>query len=86
MIPADAEQVRAEVRAWLDENWSPDRSRDQWRIALVESGWAAPTWPLEWFGRGLTSPMRKVPAGRRRGHWSGRHEPVRERDPRPRHR
>ncbi len=62
---ADAaeEEVRAEVRAWLAENWSPDRPREAWRAALVESGWAAPTWPREWFGRGLPPAMRAVVAG-----------------------
>jgi alkylation response protein AidB-like acyl-CoA dehydrogenase len=46
-------EVRAEVRAWLAENWDPDRDPRQWREALVDSGWAAPTWPVEWLGRGL---------------------------------
>ncbi len=59
---AGAAQVRAQVRAWLAENWSPDRPRQAWLVALAESGWAAPTWPREWFGRGLAPAMRRVVA------------------------
>ncbi len=57
---AGAGQVRAEVRAWLADNWRPDRPRQAWRVALVESGWAAPAWPREWFGRGLAPALRSV--------------------------
>jgi alkylation response protein AidB-like acyl-CoA dehydrogenase len=56
----DPDQVRADVRAWLAANWDPELPREQWRAALLESGWAAPTWPLEWFGRGLPNEMRRV--------------------------
>jgi alkylation response protein AidB-like acyl-CoA dehydrogenase len=58
--PIDPEAVRSEVRAWLVHEWSPDRPRKEWNAALVESGWSAPTWPVEWFGRGLPRAMRKV--------------------------
>ena len=45
--------VRAEVRAWLEANWSPDYGLVEWRTKLIESGWGAPHWPKEWYGRGL---------------------------------
>jgi alkylation response protein AidB-like acyl-CoA dehydrogenase len=61
-LPVDPEQVRTQVRAWLEENWDPGRPRDQWRLALIESGWAAPTWPRQWCGRGLPPQVRKVVA------------------------
>jgi len=57
-----ADLVRAEVRTWLAENWSQDRPREAWRRALAESGWAAPTWPPEWFGRGLAPASRRIVA------------------------
>ena len=38
---------------WLADNWDPDLGLLEWRTKLVESGWATPTWPAEWFGRGL---------------------------------
>ncbi len=45
--------VREEVRAWIGDHWDADRSLREWRRLLLESGWAAPSWPTEWFGRGL---------------------------------
>ena len=48
-----AESVRAEVRDWLARSWDPDRSLAEWRELLVDSGWGCPTWPTEWYGRGL---------------------------------
>ena len=47
------EDVRREVGAWLAANWDPERPLDDWRRRLLDSGWAAPTWPEEWFGKGL---------------------------------
>ena len=44
---------RATSRQWLADNWDPDLSLLEWRRKLVESGWATPTWPAEWYGRGL---------------------------------
>jgi alkylation response protein AidB-like acyl-CoA dehydrogenase len=62
--PVDA-ALRAEVRAWLKTNWTGDLppEQDKWDLSAVtrawtakvfEAGWAVPTWPREWFGRGLT--------------------------------
>jgi alkylation response protein AidB-like acyl-CoA dehydrogenase len=45
--------VRREVQAFLDEGWDPDLTVADWWERLAESGWAAPTWPEEWMGRGL---------------------------------
>jgi alkylation response protein AidB-like acyl-CoA dehydrogenase len=55
-----ADEVRADVSAWLAENWDPERSLRDWRELLVESRWAAPTWPAEFFGRGLPPAMQRV--------------------------
>jgi alkylation response protein AidB-like acyl-CoA dehydrogenase len=48
-----AEEVRAEIRTWLEENWDPELSLAEWRVRLADSGWGCPTWPVEWYGRGL---------------------------------
>jgi alkylation response protein AidB-like acyl-CoA dehydrogenase len=48
-----ADGVRAEVRAWLAEHWDPDLPLVEWRKVLVASGWAVPSWPERWHGRGL---------------------------------
>jgi alkylation response protein AidB-like acyl-CoA dehydrogenase len=45
--------VREKARAWIADHWDPDLSLLEWRRLLLESGWAAPSWPVEWFGRGL---------------------------------
>ena len=45
--------VRAEARAWLEANWSPELGLIEWRGKLVDSGWGAPSWPTAWHGRGL---------------------------------
>src|SRR5437763_11093081 len=47
--------VRADVRQWLAENWDPERPLPEWRSILADSGWACPTWPTEWYGRGLSA-------------------------------
>ncbi len=54
MAVLTAELVREEVRAWLAENWDPDLTLAQWWDRLAESGWAVPTWPEEWYGKGFT--------------------------------
>ena len=43
----------AELDTWLDDNWHDDRPLLEWRDLLADSGWGCPTWPTEWFGRGL---------------------------------
>jgi alkylation response protein AidB-like acyl-CoA dehydrogenase len=46
--------VIVELRAWLEDNWSPDLTVAEWWERLGTAGWAAPTWPAEWFGKGLS--------------------------------
>jgi alkylation response protein AidB-like acyl-CoA dehydrogenase len=46
--------VTAEITAWLEENWDPDLAVEEWWDRLGRSGWATPTWPAEWYGRGLS--------------------------------
>jgi len=58
----DTETVRAEVRAWLALHWQPDGSAAEWTATLVDSGYAAPSWPREWFGRGLPPELSAVVA------------------------
>jgi len=53
-------EVRAEAAAWLDANWEPERPLLAWRNLLVDSGWGVPSWPTDWFGRGLPSTMDRV--------------------------
>jgi alkylation response protein AidB-like acyl-CoA dehydrogenase len=50
--PTEAD-IRAEVRAWLEANWSPDLGLIEWRTKLVDAGWGAPSWPKDCYGRDL---------------------------------
>jgi alkylation response protein AidB-like acyl-CoA dehydrogenase len=45
--------VQAQLAAWVGENWDPDRPLRDWRELLLEAGWAVPSWPRRWHGRGL---------------------------------
>ena len=58
-IPTEA-SVREEVREWLAQNWSPELGLAQWRRRLIESGWGCPSWPVQWFGRGLPPALAAV--------------------------
>ena len=46
------DEVRAEVQAWLAENFSPDLTVGEWWDRLARSGYAAPTFPEDAWGRG----------------------------------
>lgn len=48
-----ADQVRRDVANWLAANWNPELAAKDWLALAIDSGWAAPTWPTKWFGRGL---------------------------------
>ncbi len=56
------ESVRREVRAWLSKHWNPELSLLEWRNLLADSGWGCPTWPREWYGRGLSPSLGDVVA------------------------
>ena len=45
--------IREQVRAWIRDHWHADLPLGEWRRLLLDSGWAAPSWPAEWFGRAL---------------------------------
>lgn len=49
----DEESIRREVRQWITANWDPNLSLVEWRTSLLDSGWAVPSWPERWFGKGL---------------------------------
>jgi alkylation response protein AidB-like acyl-CoA dehydrogenase len=47
-------EVVDEVTEWLEANWDPEISVGEWWARLGASGWAAPTWPVEHYGRGVS--------------------------------
>jgi len=56
------EQVRAEVRQWLAENFDPAIDRAEWGRRVFEAGWAVPSWEPQWWGRGLTDAQSRIVA------------------------
>ena len=60
MSEVTEQSVRAEAKAWLESNWSPDQGLVEWREKLVDSGWGAPTWPKAWYGRDLSPALAAV--------------------------
>ena len=60
MSESSEDGVRSEVRAWLEANWNPDTSLREWRELLADSGWGCPSWPVEWYGRGLPVQFESV--------------------------
>lgn len=62
MNEINEEDVRLEVRNWLSANWDPESDLLTWRNKLADSGWGTPTWPKEWWGRGLPVALSDVVA------------------------
>mgnify|MGYP001611085752 CR=1 FL=1 len=56
----EAAAIRSEVRGWLAENWDPDLTLRDWWKRLGQSGWGFPTWPTDWFGKGLKGDLAGV--------------------------
>jgi alkylation response protein AidB-like acyl-CoA dehydrogenase len=50
----DTEAVLAELQAWLEDQWDPELTVGEWWERLGLSGWAAPTWPVDAFGKGVS--------------------------------
>jgi hypothetical protein len=67
--PAEAEEFRSEIRAWLEEHlpdgWFDDgfemsdaeraEFNENWPKELFAGGWICATWPAEYGGKGLTT-------------------------------
>ncbi len=50
-----AQQIKAEVVSWLNQHWDPQMDLVSWRRLVADSGWGAPDWPEDYFGRGLST-------------------------------
>ena len=57
------EIIRKEFSAWVDAHWDEEIGIVAWRDLLVASGWAVPSWPERWFGKGLPVWADQVVAG-----------------------
>ncbi|MGM5068824.1 acyl-CoA dehydrogenase family protein [Rhodococcus qingshengii] len=54
-----SDKLRQEVRDWLSAHWK-GVDNHQWRLDVVLAGWAAPTFPENAYGRGLSTTLAKV--------------------------
>ena len=46
------DEVRTELKAWLDDNWNPDLTVGEWWDVLARAGYAAPMFPEDAWGKG----------------------------------
>ena len=46
------DEVRAELDAWLAENWDPEITVEEWWSRLAAGRWTSPAMPTEAGGRG----------------------------------
>jgi alkylation response protein AidB-like acyl-CoA dehydrogenase len=60
MTTPSPEDVRTEVKAWLEENWNPDLTVGEWWDILARSGYAAPTFPEDTWGKGYPRDLANV--------------------------
>ena len=67
MTEPTEDSVRADVRAWLKDNWSPELGLVEWRLKLCDSGWGAPHWPIQSRCCGTTRISKRKPPPT---HWS----------------
>ena len=54
------DDIRGEVRSWLDAQWDPQQPLGEWWSNLAQSGWGFPDFPERWFGKGLPSESRRI--------------------------
>ena len=62
----DTEVVRDEAAAFYDANWDPALPLGEWWELLAEAGWAFPSWPEGFGGRGLKGAAVKAAEDARR--------------------
>jgi alkylation response protein AidB-like acyl-CoA dehydrogenase len=48
-------ELLTECNGWLDDHWDPDLTVREWWALLGPSGWAAPHWPKDAFGLGVSN-------------------------------
>ncbi|MEO1056957.1 MAG: acyl-CoA dehydrogenase family protein [Actinomycetota bacterium] len=59
--------IEHDAERWFRAEWDPDRTLGDWWSALAASGWAFPSWPEGFGGRGLSiGESRAVTRARRR--------------------
>ena len=57
----EAEALRDEAAEWLATHWTGERS-DAFLESVIDAKLAAPSWPVEWYGRGVAPEVGQVVA------------------------
>jgi alkylation response protein AidB-like acyl-CoA dehydrogenase len=60
---ADPDHIRAELAEWVQQHWDAEMALRDWRELLLQAGWAVPSWPRRWHGRGLPAWADDLVAG-----------------------
>lgn len=51
---ATSNELINELTSWLEENWNPELTVGEWWDRLGRAGWAAPSYPEDAYGKGLS--------------------------------
>ena len=62
----DAATIEQEAERWFSEHWDPEQPLGEWWRALADAGFAFPSWPEGFGGRGLDGPGTKAAIRARR--------------------
>jgi alkylation response protein AidB-like acyl-CoA dehydrogenase len=57
------DHIRAELAEWVQQYWDAEMALRDWRELLLQAGWAVPSWPRRWHGRGLPAWADELVAG-----------------------
>jgi len=60
MAQPTPEEVRTELRAWLEDAWDPDLTVAEWWARLADGRCTVPSWPEEAGGRGWSGDLARV--------------------------
>ena len=60
------DELRQLARSWYEANWDPDITVGEWFHRMMADRWGYPSWPEQWWGRALPTPLAKVVREERR--------------------
>ena len=55
--------LHREVTQWLSEHWDPNMDLLAWRSLVADSGWGAPSWPTDYYGKDMSPQEASIVEG-----------------------
>ena len=52
--------LHSDVTQWLQAHWDPNMDLLAWRTLVADSGWGAPSWPSDYYGKDMNPQDAKV--------------------------